>query len=51
MFDKCRDEMEGLHTLIFIKERRCSYVLYSFEESPGAHDRVHYTYSCALLSL
>jgi len=36
---------------MYIKERRCSYVLYRLEESPGAHDCVHYTHSCAVLSL
>ena len=49
--DKYRNCIEGLHTLMYIKERRCSYVLYRLEESPGAHDCVHYTHSCAVLSL
>jgi hypothetical protein len=49
--DKHRDGMEGLHTLMYIMERRCLYVLYRLEESPGAHDCVHCTYSCAVLSL
>ncbi len=48
--DKHRDGVEGLHTLIYIMERRCSYVLYRLEESPGAHDCVHCTHSCADLS-
>ena len=49
--DKYRNCIEGLHTLMYIKERRCSYVLYRLEESPGAHGCVHYTHSCAVLSL
>ena len=49
--DKYRDCIEGLHTLMYIKERRCSYILYRLEESPGAHDCVHYTHSCAVLIL
>ena len=49
--DKHRDGMEGLHTLMYIMERRCLYVLYRLEESPGAHDCVHCTQSCAVMSL